>query len=469
MSADARTLRSFVGLAGGEAIARGLAFAATLIVARRLGPSMYGVIGVASGILLYLNQVADAGIELSGVPAVARRREGLSELVSSTLTVRIIIALALTAVVVAIGLLAFPQPDGSILALYALGLVFVAAGSRWVFVGLQQTTWVAGARIAGELTALIIVVVVVRDVGDVAIVPIAALFGAAIAATVMLTGLRGLGVRAVPRLNWETSRPLFERSVHLVGFTLLGLVLFNADLIYLRFISGQAAAGFYAAAYTFIAFAANLSVTWAHSVMPAMARHDRTDARRNEVYETAMLLAWTVALPVAIGGMLTAAPLIQLVFGTDYAPAVPALVWLLPAAPIAAVREIAVVALIGTPGGERSLIRINATCAIFNIAILLPVVPRYGLIGAAAVTVLTEILRLVIAFRFAHQAGFRAPRLSRFVKPTLAGAAMVPALLVAGDRPFMLLLVTGAVVYAVILLVTGVLRIQRPFQVRLVV
>jgi uncharacterized membrane protein len=91
------------------------------------------------------------------------------------------------------------------------------------------------------------------------------------------------------------------------------------------------------------------------------------------------------------------------------------------------------------------------------------------MVGAAAVTVLTEILRLFLAYRFAAQEGFNAPELSRFMKPTLAAAAMVPALAFAGDLPFMLLLVIGAAVYAVILFVTGVLRFQRPFQVRLVV
>ena len=466
---DARSVRTFAGLAAGEAIARGIAFIASLVVARRLGPAMYGVIGVASGILLYLNQVADGGIELSGVPAVARTREGVSGLVSSTLTVRVVIALALTVIVVLVGSSAFPQPDGSILALYALGLVFVAAGTRWVFVGLQRTTWVGGARIAGELVALAIVLVAVRDVGNVAAVPIAAVIGAALTAFAMLIGLRSIGVRVVPRFAWATSRPLFERGPHLVGFTLLGLVLFNADLIYLRFISGQASAGYYSAAYTFIAFAANLSVAWAHSVMPSLARIEKTDARRNAVFETALLLAYVVALPVAVGGMLTARPLMELVFGSAFLPAVAALVWLLPAVPIAAVREIAVVGLIGSPGGERKLIRINAICAIFNIAILLPVVPRYGMVGAAAVTVLTEILRLFLAYRFAAQEGFSTPELSRFVKPTLAAAAMVPALVFATDFPFMLLLVTGGAVYALTLVATGVLKFQRPFQVRLVV
>ena len=466
---DSRTLRSFVGLAGGEAVARALAFAATLLVARRLGPEMYGVIGVAAGIMLYLTQIADGGIELSGVPVIARERGSVTHLVSSVLTGRVIVALLLTGVILALGLSVFPQPDGAILGLYALSLVFVASGTRWVFVGLQQTTWVGAARIAGELIAFGIVLFALDDVGDVAVVPISALVGAGIAASVMMLGLHRLAIRPTPRLDWQVSQPLFARAPWLVGFTLLGLVLFNADLIYLRFVSGEAPAGNYAAAYTLIAFAANISVTWAHSVMPTIVRHDQADPRRNEVYGTAMLLAYAVALPVAVGGILTAPPLIELVFGARYLDAVPALTWLLVIVPVGAVRELAVTGLIGTSGGERKLIRINATCAAFNIAILLPVVPRYGLKGAAIVTVLTEFLRLLIALYFARQEGFRPPAPGRFLRPTLAAAGMIPVLILIGDRPFPVLLVGGAAVYATILLATGVLQFQRPFRLRLVV
>jgi O-antigen/teichoic acid export membrane protein len=459
--ADARTIRTFAGLAGGEAMARALAFAATLLVARRLGPAMYGVIGVSTGIMLYLNQVADGGIELSGVPAVARQRDGLGVLVSSTLTVRLIVAAALTAIVVVLGLFAFPQPDGAILALYALGLVFVAAGTRWVFLGLQQATWVAAARITGELTALAIVVLALRDVGDVAVVPVATIVGAALAAFVMLAGLRSLGIRPSISFQWETSRPLFARGPHLVGFTLLGLVLFNADLIYLRFISGQEAAGYYAAAYTFIAFAANLSVAWAHSVMPALARVEQSGSAQSTVLQTALLLALTVTLPVAAGGMLVALPLIRLVFGADYVPAVSALIWLLPSVPLAAMREVIVAGLIGAEGGERALLRVNAIAAIFNIAILLPVVPRYGVIGAASVTVLTEVLRLAVSWRYAVQGGLRPPRVARFVRPIVAASLMVAGLLLAGDGGLVAKVAVGVLLYAVGLLITGVLRIQR--------
>lgn len=464
-----RQTRSFLNLAAGETVARALSFLGMLVVARRLGPAMYGVVGVASGIMLYLNQVADAGVELAGVPAVARRPDRLDDLVSASVSRRLQIAAVLTVAVTLIGLTVFPQPDGAILAIYSLGLVFVAVGTRWVFLGLQRASWVATARIGGELVTLAIVVAALQGVGDVAIVPIATFIGGAVTAAVMLYGVRTLGVAVRLTSVTEPARAVLARGPHLVGFTLLGLILFNADLIYLRFIAGQSAAGYYAAAYTFIAFSANLSVAWAQSVMPTLARHDRADAGRNAAYESAMLVAFVASLPVAAGGMLTATPLIALVFGGDYLPAVQALVWLLPAIPIAAVREIAVVGLIGTDGGERHLIRVNATCAAFNIALLIPVVPVFGLVGAAAVTVLTECVRLILAFRAAAAVGYKAPRLSRFLKPALAVLIMTAALVVLPVRNFGLMVGLGCVAYAFGLVLTGVLSVGRPFQVRIVV
>jgi O-antigen/teichoic acid export membrane protein len=471
LAAENRTLRSFAGLAGGEAVARALSFLAMLLVARRLGPAMYGVIGVASGIMLYLNQIVDAGVELSGVPAVARLREGsaLSALVSSALGVRTMIAAGLTGLVVLFGLVAFPQPDGAVLALYSLSLVFVAAGTRWVYLGLQHASRVAVARIAGELSTFVFVFVALRDVGDIAMVPIAVTTGWAVTALVMLGGLRRFGLRPSLSFDPNPSRALLDRGPRLVGFTLLGLVLFNADLIYLRFVSGQSAAGFYAAAYTFIAFAANLSVTWAHSVLPSLARFDRADPARNEVYTSALMMAFAVSLPVAVGGMLTAKPLIMLVYGTDFALAASALTWLLPAIPLSALREVTVAALLNADGGERSLIRANAISAVLNIALIVPIVPKFGMVGAAIVTVATEIVRLYLSARYARAESFAVPSFRRLVRPLAAAAVMAAAILILGQRPLPLIVFGAAIAYVATLAGTGAIRFEQPFRPRLVV
>lgn len=456
-----------MGLAAGEAVARALAFVATLLIARRLGPAMYGIVGVASGVMLYLAQVADGGIELSGVPAVARRPANLTALVSATLTGRILVALALSAVVVVLGATVAPQPDGAILAIYATGLLFVGAGVRWVFVGLQQSNWVAAARVLGEFTTLVIVFLALEDAGDVAVVPFATVIGGALAAVVMLAGLARLGVRPSVSTDWSLSRELFSRGPHLVGFTLLGLLLFNADLIYLRVVTGERAAGFYAAAYAFIAFAANLSVAWAHSVMPAIARPGQDPGVRDAVYARAQSLAFLAAVPVAAGGAVVAGQLIQVVFGDEYLPAATALVWLLPAVPIAAVREVVTAGLIAMPGGERQLVRINAISVAVNVALLVPIVPRFGVVGAAAVTVATEAVRLAIAFRASRQAGYGSPPVRRFLRPLAAALVMMSVLIAAGDRHLVVQVAAGMLLYSVGLLLTGVIRLGHTLKPRL--
>lgn len=458
--ADLRTLRSFAGLAGGETVARLLAFIATLVVARRLGPELYGVITVASGILLYLTQVADGGIELSGVPVVARRREDLTALVSATLTARIVLAVALSAITAVVGVTLAPQPDGAVLAAYALGLVFVGAGTRWVFLGLQATGWVAFARISGELVALAVVVLAVQGPADLAVVPIATVLGAGVAATAMFGGLGRLGVRPRVSRHWALGREMFERGPRLVGFTLLGLILFNADLIYLRLVSGEREAGLYAAAYTFIAFAANLSVAWAHSVLPAIARSPAGSMERNAVYARALALSFWAAVPLAVGGAVVAAPLMTLVFGEAFGASSGTLVVLLGAVPVAALREVITAGLIASPGGERQLIRINAVSAAMNVAVLVPVVPRFGALGAAAVTVLTELVRLAMALRAARRAGFTGLPWGRFLRPVAAAALMGGGLQLLAGVHVVVQVSAGVLLYTVGLGVTGGLRFR---------
>jgi len=56
--------RNFLTLGSGEALARMIAFGATVYVARVLGPESYGIIELAAAIVLYFSRVADFGIDL---------------------------------------------------------------------------------------------------------------------------------------------------------------------------------------------------------------------------------------------------------------------------------------------------------------------------------------------------------------------------------------------------------------------
>ena len=452
----------------GEALARVVAFVTMLVVARRLGPSAYGVVGVSAGILLYLTQLADGGIELVGIPAVATDRKRAKSLGSATLTYRLLAATALTLFVIPVGVWIMPQPDGTILATYALALVFTSLSTRWLYLGVERPATVAVARCAGEVVALGLMLVMMKSAADLSRVPVTVVIGTATASLIMLLGLPRLGLGLRPSLEWSRCRPLFVSARHLVLFTMLGLLLFNFDLIFLRYMRGEATAGYYAAAYTFISFAANVIVAYAHSVLPVLSRLRDNAAAQADTYVTAMAQSFAVALPAAIGGLLVAGSVISLIFGAEYAPAVPAMQWLLLTIPVAAVREIAVVALIAN-GGEKRLVQINAITAVANIALNVALVPVWGLLGAAVATFATEFVRLGLGIRAASQVGVGLPNIGRFVKPTVAAAAMWGAITLGGIEMLPLVIIVGVFIYAAVLVVTGAITLSRGAMPRLTV
>ena len=446
----------FMALGGGEAAARLLAFAGTVYLARTLSPALYGVVGVAMGIMLYLVQLADAGIELVGVPAVARDPGRAAEVAAPILSLRFLIALALTAVVVLVGLTVLPQPDGAVLATSSLALLAAGLSTRWVHLGLERAGAVAVARTVGEGVSLALVFLLVRGTGDVGAVPLAFFVGAMVTSLILLVTLDRHGVRLPWRWAPSEAAPVFARARHLVGFTLLGLLLFNFDLIYLRVRSGAEAAGYYAAAYTMISFAANLIVAFAHTVLPTLARLQDERGARDAFYVTATAHAFALALPVGVGAWYVSRQIIEQVFGPAYTPGVVALQWLAWTIPLAALRELPVVALIAA-GRERDLLRVNALTALCNVILVVATVPRFGLVGAAGATVATEVIRLALAAHAARGAGYPLLQASRVVKPALASGLMAIALVLVAPSVLWLSIPLGGVAYgAALVLVRGV-------------
>ncbi len=80
-----------------------MAFATTVYLARTLGPDTYGVVAVAAGLMLYLTQIADAGVELAGMTDAASGSARASEVAWGALWCRLRVALALVLVVVPAG------------------------------------------------------------------------------------------------------------------------------------------------------------------------------------------------------------------------------------------------------------------------------------------------------------------------------------------------------------------------------
>jgi len=461
--------RSFVSLGAGEAAARLFAFAVTMYAARVLGAEGFGVVAFATAAVLYFSRVVDAGIDFGlGVHEVASNPTQLPHVVPSIITLRLALA---AACIILFGLgawFALPSPEGEMVALYSLTLIPLALGTRWVLIGFQQAAPVAVVRAAGDLLALVIVLLTVRGMTDLRHMPLAQLTGDGMACVGFAWLLRRVGLRF--GLGWRRAeiRRLVRRAIPLVGSTVLGLVVFNADLFFLRLYRNAETVGLYAAAYTAISFLLNLGVTYSMSLLPSLTRLSVEPARERQLYLASFAKVLALALPIAAGGAALSRPLMMTLFGAPFVSGAPILAVLLGSMVISVARDVSVVALMARRREDLLLHTVWASAAA-SIVLNILLVPSMGMMGAAVATVLTEFVRMLLAVGFAGRLGFPFPPLMRAWRPAVATAAMVGALLaLPGASPWVEVPV-GAVCYGVVLALVGGLRLNRAQGIQLVV
>jgi O-antigen/teichoic acid export membrane protein len=454
--------RNFLTLGSGEALARLIAFAAIVYVARTLGPESYGIIELAAAIVLYFSRIADFGVDLGlGVREIAARRDQLRELAPVVLTARLLISALLVIIVSAIGLIALPLEEGRVLAVYSLTLLAVGAGTRWIHIGLEKTAFASLARIAGELLMVGLVFAFVRSSADLIRVPLAKLAGDFLAALILAWLLSRWGIRLRPRLRWSLLKPLVPRAWPLVVSALLGLMIYNSDLIFIRIFTGRSASvGYYAAAYTLVSFLANLGIAYSLSLLPTLTRLGPEPKRQLSLFETAHAHVFAVGFPIAIGVSMLAGDIIALVFGQAYEPAVLALRIVVWSVPLGLLRDIPIVGLMASQREDRVL-RLTAWATASNVLLNVALIPPYGIYGAAVASVLTEGLRMVLAFQSAGTVGWPRPRATRFWRSTIAGAAMAAGLQLLSPGSLPVMIGAGAAVYFAALAMLGGIRFRK--------
>lgn len=453
--------RNFLALASGEALARAIAFGGTIYIARTLGPEFYGVIGFAMAVVLYLSRIADGGMEWFGlgIREIAEDPARVESTAPDLMTTRLLVSAILVVLLCGLGLV-LPQPDGAIVCLYGLTLLMVGGSTRWIHVGLERTRFVAVARALGEGLMVLLVVLLVRGSADLARVPMAQFVGDAFAAVLLIVALRRRGYRLPIRLNVSVAKPVFRRAVPLVASALLGLMIYNCDLILLRFFRDTTTVGYYAAAYALISFMLNLGVSYSQSLMPTFTRLRGTAHGQLGLYHTALVHVYAVTLPIAAGGFLLAPQLIDLVFGQGYLSgrtALQILVWTLP---LAMFREVAIVTLVAG-GRQRHVLHLTGWAAVLNLVLNLALIPRFGMTGAAAATLATEVTRTLTALVFARSEGFHMAGAARFWRPTLATAGMVALVLLTGSPIVWVAIAVGVVGYGAGLALLGGMQLRR--------
>ncbi|MEP6914244.1 MAG: flippase [Acidobacteriota bacterium] len=436
-------------LSSGEIASRIVAFGTTTLLARRVGPDGFGILAFATAVTGYVALLVGGGLNDLAARDVARQPEEASSIYRSVLTVRVPLALiALALILLVAWVIPRPPLQRVVLALSGLSVLSLALDPLWALKALGHRLLAACAQVGTQVLILAGVAVLVPHPADLVRVPLvqfAAEASIALAlAAVVLRAASGSGSAAHGRRLLRESLPL------LVGRGLRAIIV-SFDIVLLGFLATSHAVGVYAAVYRLHFFILALVVAIQTAYLPLMAQMAVTGpSELGEVSNEALASGALVGAPLVAGGVVTAGPLLALLFGEPYAEGARALQWLLLSLMFVFVHGLLHNVYVVT-GRTHLETRWFAIGAVLNVAGNFWLIPRFGITGAAAATALSEGV-IVAAGLFLTRIAAPSAVLAAWLKPGCAAGMMAVAIALA--RPALSLpaqLALGAVVYSAVM------------------
>lgn len=381
---------------------------AIVLLARRLGPDGFGLVTLGTTLVAWFALVVDSGTEFLNIRDISRRPDRFREIAEPVLGLRLALAVPAAILMVAISLIVpATGSDRHVLWLFALVLPVIAVNPRWMVLGIGASKPVAAGNVLRQVALAVGTVLFVDGVHDTAVAPVLQIaaeltYGVVILATV---SLRIGWIR--PRIDIATWRSTLVQSLPLMGNQFARAVVYSADLFLVAAFVGGKAVGYYGGAAKPVLFLSGVLSLLNISFLTSFSA-GRSSDQAQALFRAAIRSGAAITAAVAAAVAISAPVIVTVLYGQSYAPAATALTILIWSTPILALTGIYSMTLIAG-GRQRILMRNNWCGAAFNVATNLAVIPLAGIEGAAAVTVASELLNLVLNSRSAVSLGLAPP------------------------------------------------------------
>ena len=257
--------------------------------------------------------------------------------------------------------------------------------------------------------------------------------------------------------SWSAVRALVRTSVPFGLNALFVSVYLTVDVLLLGLIRDDAEVGIYRGAVMLLSLFPVVADTLSTGLYPRMARHLGDPERAGAEMRFAARILLAISIPAAVGGVLTAEPVMVFLGGAEFAASALPFAIMAPLLPLRYLNNGFGMALSALDRQEDRT-RGAVLAAVVNVGLNLVAIPRYGAVGAAAVTLATEV------FLITFMAGRLLPRITSLhlgetlVRVGVPAAAMAAVLVLLPPMHVLLTVAVGGAVYAVGALATGALR-----------
>ncbi|NHN59151.1 MULTISPECIES: flippase [Halorussus] len=478
-----RFARSFKAMLSARALHMAASGVLMVVLARvLLTQEEYGLLGSALAVLGVVQLFSDLGFAKAGARYITEYRETKPEQVPHVLRTAVGYRIATVAVVGGLFALLAPrvasavgQPEIGPLLVLGTGYVVVHSFftfSQVIFQGYNQITYSAAIRAIGSVGRLALAATFVVFVGG----AVGALAG--YIAGYGVGALVGLGLlyvecyrdadRDEPPEDGLTRR-VAEYSVPLTATRGANILDKRVDTILVGYFMNPVAVGYYYLSKQIVGFVHSPAASLGFTLSPAYGEHKaegETDHAAS-IYETTLKYILLLYVPAAAGMVIVAEPALRLVFGPEWVDAAPVLQVFAGYVVLQAVSYVTGDAL-DFLGRARERALAKGGGSVGNFLLNLAMIPAFGVVGAAAATVITHSGVLAVTLWVIHAeldlaVGELVRHFLAVVAVTGAMSLAVVAVLahVGGAVALVGAILAGVVVWAGLSVVSGLLDVQR--------
>jgi O-antigen/teichoic acid export membrane protein len=433
----------------------GLAIVLLLVVPHKLGDVAFGQLSFAVVYVGFFELVAIFGTATYVMKTVARDNETVGQYVVNAVVLKAIVATILSAV--AIGLALVLQLEQILIVLIAIGCLgmFLNTLNNGVvggLYGLQRMRGPATADVARAYVGGVAGLIILYRGGTLTMLALASALSCAIPLAINARSVwpHVRNHRTIDPRLWKL---LLRGGLPFFMWAALSQFYGTIDIPLLHMYSDDQTVGWYALAYRWVSMPIFFASVVGTAFLPALsADMKQLPESFIRLSNKALQLVMIVATPAAVGIALIANDFLGLVYRGQFANAVPIMQILALQIPIISM-DIVLGTVIIAADRQRQWVIVGLVAAIFNPLLNIVAIPASqslfdnAAIGAAAVTLVTELILMAGALILRPAGVLDGATASGLLRIGLASATMIPVVLALDPAPLVVKIAAGILTY----------------------
>lgn len=446
-----------------ELCGKGAAFFTTIYLARVLGVAGFGKYSLALAAGVYIWTIVDMGVAGYGVREVARDRENASEILSVLNSMRLVIAVVVLLLFMAVlSLLNIPSEIKLVLIIGGVFVVATALSPDWVTQGMERMEYLAFSNSIIAVIFITTIFMFVKSSGN----TVAAVFyrfasffiGSIVAMIVLKKKLNiGFSFQISPGKWWFHVKESFYFAVN----GAINNIALYIPIFFLGVWASMEAVGLFSAPQKIIISIVSASMVITSASYPMQSSLFITDREKFfQLHKSFERLLVYMGIPIGVMGMLLGSKIITALYGSSYSSSsaiFSIMIWFVPL--------ILVRANYGRTLASAGLYRFNMIAtgsgAIVSTILYLIFIPRFGGVGASFSMLSGELVVLLVMGTIFRMKLRRVTFFDLyFLKVAFAG--IVSGVVVKGlDLPLVYSMAMGAALYFGISFAIGLITIEK--------